>query len=218
MSRSYVVGFVQVASLLLSLGLNAATASAATLSFNADYDILATAENLTPNLAKISLSGTSTDAPYDLNQVSSISYSQTDFTTGAYTSNTDPTAFGLQGYQPGYVKFFGNGSDSLLAIGSGNGAIDFTNLTVTISSTLTISGGEGVFTGATGTLTSSQVVPANIQIGVDLKGQNTVSGNVKAVPEPESNMTPLVAAVVAAGMLWRRRHSQRGCVAKTGKG
>lgn len=198
-------------SLFLSLGLNAATTSAATLNFNANYNITATPQDLTPSLQKISLSGTSTDAPYGLTQVISLSYSQTDFTTGAYSSNTDPTAFGLQGYQPGYVKFFGNGRDSLLAIGSGTGAIDFSNLTVTTSNTLTIIGGEGIFRGATGTLNSSQVVPAMIQIGVVLNGENTVSGTIKTVPEPEFNMTLLVMGAIAVGIQWRRQN-QGKCI------
>lgn len=206
MIRSYTIGFVQIGSLFLGLGLNAATTSAATLNFNAYYDITATAQELTPNLQKISLSGTSTDAPYGLTQVISLSYSQTDFSTGAYSANTEPTAFGLQGYEPGYVRFFGNGSDSLLAIGSGTGAIDFTNLTVTTSSTLTIIGGEGIFRGATGTLNSSQVVPANIQIGVVLNGENTVSGTIKTVPEPGFNMTLLVMGALAVGIRWRRQN------------
>lgn len=205
MHRSY-IGFAQVV-LLLGLGLNTTAATAATFNFSAHYDITATAQDLTPNLEKITLSGTSTDAPYGLTQLNSISYSQTDFTTGAYSSNTDPVAFSLQGYQPGYVEFSGNGSDSLFANASGTGAIDFANLTATTSSTLSITGGEGIFSGAIGTLVSSQVVPASIEIGVALKGQNTVSGTIETVPEPGFGMAPLVLGMIAAGVLWRRRHN-----------
>ena len=214
MNHSYTLGLVQVALLLLGLGLNTAAASAATFNFSAHYDITATAQDLTPNLEKITLSGTSNDAQYGLNQVNSVSYSQTDFTTGAYSSNTDPVAFSLQGYQRGYVEFSGNGSDRLFATGSGTGAIDFTNLTVTTSTTLAITGGEGIFSGATGTLVSSQVVPASIEIGVALKGQNTVSGTVETVPEPRFGMAPLVLGVIAARVLRRRKSTKKGCVAK----
>lgn len=214
MIRSYIKGFVQTALLSLGLGLSAGAATAATFDFSGTYNITAIpqAENIPPIFQAISLSGTSTDAPYGLTQVNSLSYSETDFSTGAFSSNTDPTAFGLQGYPPGYVEFSGNGSDRLFATGIGGGTIDFTQGTVTTSATLAITGGQGIFSGATGTLTSSQVVPASIQIGVALNGQYSVSGTIKTVPEPGCETAPLVMGAIAIKLLWQRRQPNgKGC-------
>ncbi|MBV9389090.1 MAG: hypothetical protein JOZ78_21950 [Chroococcidiopsidaceae cyanobacterium CP_BM_ER_R8_30] len=213
MVRLYVVGFVQTALLSLGLGLNVGAAAAATFNFSGIYNITATLqENIPPNFQAISLSGTSTNAPYDLTRVNSLSYSQTDFTTGVFSSNTDPTAFGLQGYQPGYVEFSGNGSNILIASASGAGAINFAQGTVTTSDTLAITGGQGMFSRATGTLTSTQVVPASIQPGVALEGQYSVSGTIETVPEPGFEMAPLIMGVIAAGILWHRgQPNRKGC-------
>ncbi|MDF5713785.1 MAG: hypothetical protein PUP93_07810 [Rhizonema sp. NSF051] len=173
------------ASLLLSSGLGVAPAKAqTTYPFNADYDILATARDLTPNLEQIFLSGSSTNAPYSLTKVDSLSYSQTNFTTGEYSFNTDPKAFGLQDVSSGYVTFSGSDGDKLFGTESGTGLIDFNTLTVKSSATVSITGGEGRFKGATGTLVSSQIQPLSLQVGVDLKGQAKISGSVKTVPEP----------------------------------
>ncbi len=204
MKRSYTVDFVQTALVILGLGLNAGAAAAATFDFSGNYNITATPQDIPPNFQAISLSGTSTNVPYDLTQVSSLSYAQTNFNTGAFNSNTDPTAFGLQGYQPGYVEFSGNGSNILFASGSGTGKIDFAQGTATTSATLAITGGQGIFSGATGTLTSAQVVPASIQIGVALNGQYSVSGRIETVPEPGFEIAPLVMGVITSGVLWRR--------------
>lgn len=172
-------------SLLLSSVLGIAPVKAQTsYPFNADYDILATARDLTPNLEQIFLSGSSTNAPYSLTKLDSLSYSQTNFTTGAYSFNTDPTAFGLQGVSSGYVTFSGSDGDKLFGTESGTGLIDFNTLTVKSSATVSITGGSGRFQGATGTLISSQIQPLSLQVGVELKGQAEVSGSVKTVPEP----------------------------------
>lgn len=101
--------------LVTLVGFAPSTAQATTLTtypFNATYDVVVTANDITPNLEQTFISGTSTDAPYGLTKVNGLAYSQTNFTTGGFSSNTDPSTFGLQGYPSGSITFSGNGSDS----------------------------------------------------------------------------------------------------------
>lgn len=206
MLRSNTVWLVPVALTLAGFGIGAVPATAqTTYPFNADYEILATAKDLTPNLEQIFLSGSSTNAPYGLNTVNSLSYSQTNFTTGEYSFNTDPTAFGLQGLPFGLVTFSGSGDDKLFGTESGTGLIDFTTLRVTSSGTLNIIGGEGRFKGATGTIPVSQVQPLSLQIGVELKGEAKVNGFFQTVPEPNTATTLVGMGMIGIGIMLRRR-------------
>ena len=191
--------------MLIGFGTGAAPAPAqTTYPFSANYDILATANDLTPNLEQISLLGSSTDALYGLTQLNSLTYSQTDFTTGSFSFNTDPAAFGLKDVPLGSVVFAGNGSDRLFGTESATGLIDFSTLTVNTSGTLNITGGAGKFSGATGTLAFSQVQPLSLQVGVALKGQAKVSGSFQTVPEPRTATTLIGMGAIGAIFLRRR--------------
>ncbi|MEH2384723.1 MAG: hypothetical protein V7K14_02780 [Nostoc sp.] len=201
---------VSAALMLAAFGVRADPATAqTTYPFSANYDILATAKDLTPNLQQIFVPGSSTDAPYGLLQTNSLSYSQTNFATGFYSFNTEPTAFGLQGFPSGYITFQESGSsDKLFGAASGTGLIDFATLTVKSSGTVNIIGGEGIFRGATGTLAFSQIQPLSLQVGVALKGRFTVNGSFQTVPEPKT-VTPLMGIGVMGVYLLMRRHGQR---------
>ncbi len=196
--------------LVTLVGFAPSTAQATTLTtypFNATYDVVVTANDITPNLEQTFISGTSTDAPYGLTKVNGLAYSQTNFTTGGFSSNTDPSTFGLQGYPSGSITFSGNGSDSLFGNQITTGLIDFNTLNVTSSGSVTITGGSGQFGNATGTLTFSQVQPLSLQPDVALKGQARVNGTLTVlVPEPRTNMIPLVMSAIAASILLRRRN------------
>lgn len=209
MLRSHSVWLVPVALTLVGFGTSAAPATAqTTYPLSANYDITATADVLTPSLQQISLSGSSADAQYGLTQVSSLAYSQTNFLTGLFSFNTDPTTFGLQGLPSGSISFFGSGSDRLFGTESGTGLIDFANgiFTVTSSGIVNLTGGEGKFRGATGTLTFSQVQPLSLQPGVALTGTASVNGSFQiAVPEPSTSTTLLGMGAIAAGVLLCRR-------------
>ena len=205
MFRSNTLSHIPVC-LLLSSGLGVAPAKAqTTYPFNADYDILATARDLTPNLEQIVLSGLSTNAPYSLINLDSLSYSQTNFTTGEYSFNTEPTAFGLQDVSSGYVTFSGSDGDKLFGTESGTGLIDFNTLTVKSSATVSITGGSGRFQGATGTLISSQIQPLSLQVGVDLKGQAQISGSVRTVLEPGTTTALLGMSLIGCISIGLRR-------------
>jgi len=195
---------------LTLIGFAPSTALATTITtypFNATYDVVVTAKDITPNLEQTFISGTSTDAPYGLTKVNGLAYSQTNFTTGSFSSNTDPTTFSLQGFPSGLITFSGNGSDSLFANQVTTGLIDFNTLNVTSTGTVTLTGGSGQFGNATGTLTFSQVQPLSLQPDVALKGQARVSGTLTvSVPEPRTNMIPLVMGAIAASVMLRRRN------------
>jgi len=186
------------------------TARATTLTtypFNATYDVVVTANEITPNLEQTLISGISTDAPDGLTKVNGLAYSQTNFTTGVFSSNTDPNTFGLQGYPLGFITFSDNGNDSLFANQITTGLIDFNTFAVTSSGTVTITGGSGQFENATGILTFSQVQPLSLQPGVALQGQARVNGAFQvAVPEPTTNAIPLVMGAIAASIFLRRRY------------
>lgn len=176
--------------------------------FDATYDVVVTAIDITPNLEQTFISGTSTNAPYGLTKVNGLAYSQTNFTTGIFSSNTDPNTFGLQGYPLGSITFSDNGSDSLFGNQITSGLIDFNTFNVTSSGTVTITGGSGLFSNATGTLTFSQVQPLSLQPGVALTGQARVNGSFQVipVPEPTTNAIGLVIGAIAASVLRHRRH------------
>ncbi|MEH1849959.1 MAG: hypothetical protein V7L25_34575 [Nostoc sp.] len=201
---------VSAALMLTTFGVRTDPAIAqTTYPFSANYDILATAKDLTPNLEQIFVPGSSTDAPYGLLQTNSLSYSQTNFATGFYSFNTEPTAFGLQGFPSGYITFEGSGSsDKLFGSASGTGLIDFETLTVKSSGTVNIIGGEGIFRSATGTLAFSEIQPLSLQVGVALKGQFSVNGSFQTVPESKT-VTALIGVGVMGVYLLMRRHCQR---------
>ena len=193
------------------IGFAPSTALAVTLTtypFHATYDVVVTAKDITPNLEQTFISGTSTDAPYGLTKVNGIAYSQTNFTTGVFSSNTDPNTFGLQGYPLGSIAFSGNSSDTLFGNQITTGLIDFNTLKVTSSGTVTIAGGSGQFGNATGTLSFSQVQPLSLQPGVALKGQARINGSFQAVavPEPKIDAIVLVIEAIAASILLRHRN------------
>ncbi|MBN3925683.1 MAG: hypothetical protein HWQ37_21735 [Nostoc sp. NMS4] len=190
---------------LTLIGLVPSTAVAGTLTtypFNATYDVVVTAKEITPDIEQTFISGTSTDAAYGLTKVNGLAYSQTNFTSGIFSSNTDPNTFGLQGYPLGYIAFSGNGNDSLSGNQITSGLIDFSTLKVTSSGTVTLSGGSGQFGNATGILTFSQVQPLSLQPGVVLKGEAKVNGSLQvvSVPEPKTDAIPLVIGMIAAIM------------------
>lgn len=209
MVRSQAFCLISVALPFVGFGMCADTAMAqTTYAFNGNYEVVATANDLTASLQQILSSGSSSNALYGLSKTSSLSYSQTDFTTGFYSFNTDPTAFNLKGFTSGYIIFQGSGVDRLFGTASGTGVIDFQNLSVTSSGIVNITGGEGRFTGATGTLNFSQVQPLSLEVGVALTGKYTVNGSFQTIPEPK-NTTALIGLSVIGGYLLIRRRCQK---------
>ena len=207
---------------LVGFGPSAAPAIAqTTYTFSANYDLLNNGTSIAPGLSEIFVSGTSTDAPYGLAQINSLIYSQSDFVTGELRTDTDPTALDLQGLPLGYVVLEGTGSDKLFGTETANGAVDLQTLGVTNNGTITLTGGEGIFSEATGTLSFSEVgslipdpsVPyyedlsnGGTSIASVLRVERSVNGSFEAVPEPGTDTGMLVGmGIIGAGVLLRRR-------------
>jgi hypothetical protein len=205
MLRSHTVWLVPLALTLVGFKPNAALANAqTTYTFSANYNFLNSLRFITSDVSEIFLSGESTDAPYGLTKLNGLVYGETNFATGEFSGNTDPTTFGLQGVPFGSIVLEGGGSDKLFATESATGLVDFGNLTATNSGTLTITGGEGIFTGATGTLTFSEVGTLNPDPTGPYRGRLSVNGFFQTVPEPRTNTTIVVTGVIGVGMLLRR--------------
>lgn len=207
MLGSSTVKLFGVALTLTGVGLDVQSAMAqSTYTFDTTYDAVSgvssfISDDLTANIA----SGESHNAPFGLTRASVLLYNQTDLSGGAFRFSTNPATFGLSGLPMGGVTLFGNGNNQLFySIENGTGTIDLTTLTTRASNIVEIAGGEGLFEGATGTLTSSEVY----QVGnllVDptstIKGTVRVSGTInvpstQSVPEPTN-----AAALIGIGMI-----------------
>ncbi len=214
MLREYTRWLVPVTFTLLGFGSSSQSVTAqTTYPFNATYDVLSTSEPITQDVLATTISGTSTDAPYDLTTINGLTYSQVDFATGSFRFNTNPIAFGLQNEPFGSIVF-GSGTNKLFgtdeATGVIDGAIDSKTLTGRASGTFTITGGSGIFQGATGTLAFSDVDTISLDPSVPTRARSTVNGSfqvppVQAVPEPRTDTTLTVVGAIAAGVLLRCR-------------
>lgn len=201
------VWLVPVALTLVGFGSSAAPAIAqTTYTFSATYDLSNSATSIAPGLSEIYISGESTAAPYGLTQLNGRIYLQSDFATGELRANTDPTTFGLQGLPLGSFVLEGTGSDKLIGTETANGSVDLQTLRVTNNGTITLTGGEGIFSEATGTLSFSEVGTLSTDPSVPYTGQLSVNGSFEAVPEPGTETGMLVGmGIIGAGVLLRRR-------------
>ena len=205
MYREHTVWLVPLALTLLSFGLNAPNAMAqTTYTFNANYNISATSKAITPNISATSISGESTDAPYGLTTINGLTYSQADFATGSYHFNTDPTTFGLQD-APHNSIVFGSGSNKLFGTDNATGLIDFGTLTARATGTFNITGGEGIFSGATGILGFSEIDSLSLDPSVPTRASSLVNGSFQVVPEPKSDVTLVGMGIIGASVVLRRR-------------
>lgn len=84
--------------------------------------------------------------------------------------------------------------------------LDRENLTGSGSGTLTITGGEGIFTGATGTPDFTQVDRLNPDPNVlSLEGDAVITGSIETVPEPGGVGTLAGVGAIGAGLLLHRQ-------------
>ena len=204
------VRLVPVALMLVGFGPSAAPAIAQTAyTFSANYDLSNSSTSIAPEVSEIYISGTSTDAPYGLAQLNGRIYLQSNFATGELRANTDPTAFGLQGLPLGYLVLEGTGSDKLFGTETANGALDLQTFRVTNNGTITLTGGEGIFSEATGTLSFSEVGALSPDPSVPYRGQLSVNGSFEAVPEPETETGMLVGMGIIGSAVLLRRRSRR---------
>lgn len=217
MLRSYTSWLIPGVLALIGFGTSLESAKAqTTYPFNATYDASSILLNtITEEITSQTVSGVSSNAPFGLTKASGVLYIKSDLNNNSYTFSSNPETFGLQGLPQGGVTLFGEGDNKLFyAVENGTGAIDLANLTTTGTNTNIITGGEGLFQGATGTLTGSEVY----QIGNLLvdptstsKGTVSITGTIK-VPLtqkiPESNSTAALTGIgiIGATFLLRRQH------------
>ncbi|MCC5654480.1 hypothetical protein LC609_32795 [Nostoc sp. XA013] len=209
MHRSYTAWLVTVALAFIGFGLDVKSATAQQLyTFNATYDIFSTSKPITPDVSVTTISGQSIDTPYDLTKVSGLTYSQVNFATGEFRFNTDAATFGLQGLPVGEVVLFGNGSNKLFGTNNATGVIDFLSSKGTATNIFTITSGEGLFFGAVGTLTLSEVYQISLDPNIPTTGKSKASGTIqvfsKNIPEP-STTTALALISMMGAAFWLRR-------------
>ncbi|MEH2313645.1 MAG: hypothetical protein V7K35_20105 [Nostoc sp.] len=197
---------------LLSIGANTTKASAQTIyPFDVVYD---TEVTLTPipstDVSKAFVSGFNSDAPYGLSNFSSINnYSRIDPNTGNLVFVQDATKFGLQGLPIGRDEFFGSGDDKLFGRSSATAAFDFINRKLVGSGTITITGGAGRFSGATGIFNFSETESLNVDPTALLRGKTFLSGSFQTpqqIPEPRMGATLFGICVIGISSILRRRY------------
>ncbi|MBR8838428.1 MAG: hypothetical protein DSM106950_31605 [Stigonema ocellatum SAG 48.90 = DSM 106950] len=207
MFRSRIVWFVPVALSVVGLGALPAPATAqATYNFSANFDGFSlTTSIVPPEINEIRFEGDSTDAPFGLTKLSTLLYSQVNRNTGSAILDTDPKVLGVQGNPDGSFVLLGTGSDKLFASVRATGSLDSSTNTERLSGTVNLTGGEGRFSGANGTLAlSGGVVLAQEPNGLE-RTQISVTGSFKSVPDPSNLMALISLGVGGAGVLLSRR-------------
>ncbi|GAB1543586.1 hypothetical protein NUACC21_62610 [Scytonema sp. NUACC21] len=204
-----------VAFTLTGFGLNVQRAvGQTTYTFDTTYDAVSSVssfitEGITANIA----SGESNNAPFGLTKASVLLYNETDLTTGSFRFSTNPETFGLAGLPVGGVTLFGLGENKLFySVENGTGVVDLTTLTTTASNTVNITGGEGLFEGATGTLTSSEVYQVGnllVDPTSSVRGAVRVSGiiqvpSIQRVPEPSNTAALIGMGAMGVSFLCRQ--------------
>lgn len=146
------------------------------------YAVYETEASFTPlpeaeSVQLITVEGVSDDAPFGLTNLTSSSYSTLPDEEGNFTFSSNPEDFGLEG-EDITDTFSGNGVNKLFGKTSGTGLLDLDEGLVLGSGTMKITGGEGLFKGATGTLTFEDTATL-----ADSTGTATVTGEI-TVPFP----------------------------------
>lgn len=178
--------------------------------FEATYDVLSTSEPITQDVSSTTLSGESTNSPFGLSRVSGLTYSQVDPATGNFRFNTNPVNFGLEDLPPGSVTLFGDGDNKLFGTNNATGTIDFANLTGTAENTFTITGGEGLFENAAGTLILQEVYQISLDPNVPTIANSTANGTIEVtstqkVSEPNNTFALIGIGMIVTTFLLRRR-------------
>ena len=125
--------------------------------------------------------GESDYAPFGLTNLTASGYITLPDQEGNFSFSGNPEDFRNLGLQTEEVRgdtFFGSGINKLFGVSSGSGSIDFNNGIVSGAGTITITGGQGLLQGASGTLTFTETVSL-----ADATGTATVTGGI-TVPLP----------------------------------
>ena len=211
MLRSYTSWLIPGVLALIGFGSSIESAKAQTFyTFDATYNVSSTSEPITQDISLTTLSGESTDAPFGLSRVSGLTYSQVDLVTGTFQFNTNPANFGLDDLPSRSVTLFGDGDNKLFGTNNAIGTIDFTNLTGTAENTFTITGGEGLFGNAAGTLILQEVYQISLDPNVPTIANSKANGTIEVpltrkVPEPNNTFALIGIGIIISTFLLRRR-------------
>lgn len=217
-SRTFTVGLVSAAAMLVNFGLSTAKAAAQTAyktyDFTTTYNTNVTINPFKPELpdmVRATITGDTTDAPYGLNFFTSNTYGKVKTDPVTYITNThfnsDASTFGLDGEQVLGDRYFG-GPNELFGKANDSAEINPAAGTIKGGGTITIHGGTGIFQNATGEINFTE----EDQLGPDptapSKGQAILKFSLRtpqAVPEPSTNTALIGIAVIGGSLLLRRR-------------
>lgn len=178
--------------------------------FETIYDAETTLTPIMANILKITNLGESVNAPYGLTQLMNISYGEFNPNTGVLTTGSDPVKFGLKDLPPGNLTLFGQGKDKLFGTVNGTATFDFQNLVGRVTNTITITGGSGRFSGATGRLDllEENITLTNPDLTGPVKALPLIKGSFQTfqtIPEPNNTTTLICMGVIGAVFLLRQQ-------------
>ncbi|BAZ12648.1 hypothetical protein NIES4071_44800 [Calothrix sp. NIES-4071] len=207
---SYTAKVVSVALSLVGFGLGTEVRAQTTYQFEpTTYDSVITTKLLqqapTEIILDTNVTGQTSNAPYGLTNLQINNYSSVNPATGVVTYNTDPAAFGLQGLGFGSLTLSGSGNDKLFGTNRGTVSLE------SGSGTITITGGEGRFVGATGSFNLLQTITSNPDptgLTTPILSPATISGSFQtpqAVPEPKTDAALVSVSFLGAIFLLSQR-------------
>lgn len=220
MFKASILGLIPLTLSVVSLGAGVAPATAqTTYNYSATYDGFSNRSFIPPDRNEVIVDTESNDDPLGFNKLSGVIYSRVNPVTGAAVLDTNPNAFDLLGKPDGSFVFLGSNNDKLFATARANGLVDFSGDegTESISGTINITGGEGRFSGAKGTLSLTGDVVVFSTPNVPEPTKLVLKGSITTakVPEPSTLMALISVGVTGAGVLLNRRNRQVGATQKS---
>lgn len=200
--------FVAAVVSVTSIGMSWQKSNAQTVfDFDTFYDTEVILQPITSDLRRASITGSNPNAPYGITNFNSTNYSQFNPATGTFTFVPDAAQFGVQGLPLGMDMYFGANGDKLFGLSNATAVIDSANGVLNGSGTVTITGGEGRFAGATGLFSFTESEPLNADPTAPLRGRAFLKGSFqipKTVPEPRTDMTLVSAGLIGITFLMRQ--------------
>lgn len=178
--------------------------------FETAYDGETALTPIMANILKITNQGESVNAPYGLTKLINVSYGEFNPNTSVLTTDSDPGKFGLKDLPLGNLTLFGQGEDEIFGTVNGTATFDFQNLVGRVTNTVTITGGSGRFSGATGTLDllENNITLTSPDLTAPAKVLPLIKGSFQTfqtIPEPNNTTTLIGMGVIGAVFLLRQQ-------------